>query len=273
MAGSRGNAPTLPTNSKPHSDDAARGEESGDDQRPDAPDHRFHGRRQGRPLRKRRAALVDALLPALRIPLPAAGRIDPASLFDDEKAGIWLEIGFGGGEHLAWQARENPDVGFLGCEVFINGVASLLRHISDDDLHNVRIHHDDAHRLLDVLPDQSLDRIFLLHPDPWMKHRHAGRRFIQSDSIALFARLIKPGGILRIATDHPVYLGWTLRHMADQPWFEWSAIRATDWLQRPPDWPPTRYERKALKEGRRCTYLQYRRTGTGVSASGNEKSG
>lgn len=257
----------MPTSSKPLSNDTSRHDGSG------APDRRFHGRRQGRPLRKGRAALVDSLLPELHISLPASGRIDPASLFDDAKTGIWLEIGFGGGEHLAWQARENPGVGFLGCEVFINGVASLLRHVAEDALHNVRIHHEDAHALLDVLPDQSLDRIFLLHPDPWPKHRHAGRRFIQSDSIALFARLMKPGGLLRIATDHPVYLSWTLRHIADQPWFDWTATRAGDWQHSPPDWPSTRYERKALKEGRRCTYLQYRRTGTPVSAGENAKSG
>ena len=211
---------------------------------------RFHGRRKGRPLRKGRARLVEALLP------------DLPALFGAPRKTCWLEIGFGAGEHLAWQAEAHPDIGFIGCEAFVNGVASLLRHIEERSLANIRIFDDDARLLLAALPPAAIERLFLLHPDPWPKRRHRGRRLVQSATIRRFARLMPTDGILRIATDHPVYLGWTLRIMGRQPWFDWTARRAADWLERPADWPPTRYEAKALKEGRRCTYLSYRRNGT-----------
>lgn len=262
----------MPTNSKPPSEPGT--DKPGTD-KPDigGPQRRFHGRRKGRPLRKGRAALVDSLLPALRIALPQAGTIDLDQVFGAPKPAYWLEIGFGAGEHLAWQARAHPDIGMVGCEVFSNGVASLLRHVAENELDNVRIHNDDARALMDVLPDRSLDRLFLLHPDPWPKYRHANRRFVQQETIAALARLLKPGGILRIATDHPTYLGWTLRHMAGQPWFEWTARSAADWRQRPDDWPATRYEQKALRDGRRCTYLQYLRRKCPPDARKNRRGG
>lgn len=237
-----------------------------DDGRDDAgrhverPERHFHGRRQGRPLRKGRAALLDSLLPQIAVPLPERGVLDLDTVFPTADARqIHLEIGFGGGEHLTWQAASQPDAGFIGCEVFVNGVASCLRHIDEQALQNVRIFHGDARALLDVLPPGALDVLYLLHPDPWPKFRHANRRFIQAETIKTAARLVKPAGVWRIATDHPTYLGWTLRHLTDQPWFDWLAEKSSDWTTRPPDWPQTRYEAKAIREGRRCTYLQFRR--------------
>ncbi len=220
---------------------------------------RLFGRRRGRPLRAGRAALFDSLLPRIVISMPAHGRLDPAALFDPPLKDIWLEIGFGGGEHLAEVAATHPDVGLIGCEFFVDGVASMLRHVDEGGLGNIRIFQEDARELLGALPDACLGRAYLLHPDPWPKRRHAGRRFVQPESLSELARLIRPGGELRIATDDPVYLEWTLRHMAGNTTFTWLAQSADDWRVRPADWPQTRYERKALKAGRRCTYLRYLR--------------
>ena len=228
----------------------------------DAAYPRFHGRRRGRPLRKGRSRLVETLLPQLLVRMPEAGTVDLPALFDTPRKAYWLEIGFGAGEHLAWQAAAHPEIGFIGCEAFVNGVASLLRHIDGHALRNIRILDDDARPLLAALAPASIERLFLLHPDPWPKRRHRDRRFVQGETIRRFAELMPPGGTLRIATDHPVYLGWTLQIMGRQPWFEWTARSAADWLERPADWPRTRYEAKALNEGRRCTYLSYRRNGT-----------
>ena len=225
------------------------------------PDHprRRYGRRRGRPLRRGRAALLDSLLPAIDIHLPEQGPLDPHTLFDTGLREIWLEIGFGAGEHLADIAAANPHVGVIGCEVFIDGVASALRHVADKELSNIRIWRNDATLLLERLPDLSLDRILLLHPDPWLKRRHARRRFIQPATLDLLARRLRPGGELRISTDDPGYLEWTLRHLGQHTAFGWLATAAADWRVRPADWPQTRYESKALKAGRRCTYLRYRR--------------
>ena len=213
-------------------------------------------------MRKGRARLVEAVLPDLLVRLPGDGTVDLPALFGSPRKAYWLEIGFGAGEHLAWQAEKHPEIGFLGCEAFVNGVASLLRHIEERSLANIRIFDDDARLLLAALAPATIERLFLLHPDPWPKRRHSSRRLVQRETIRHFARLMPPGGTLRIATDHPVYLGWTLRIMGRQPWFDWTARRAADWLERPADWPQTRYEAKALKEGRRCTYLCYRRNRT-----------
>ena len=248
------------TSKGPSRADPARAETSGAP--PGGARDRFHGRRKGRPLRKGRARLVEALLPDLLVRFPEGGTVDLPALFGAPRKTCWLEIGFGAGEHLAWQAEAHPDIGFIGCEAFVNGVASLLRHIEERSLANIRIFDNDARLLLAALPPAAIERLFLLHPDPWPKRRHRGRRLVQSATIRRFARLMPPDGILRIATDHPVYLGWTLRIMGRQPWFDWTARRAADWLERPADWPQTRYEAKALKEGRRCTYLSYRRNGT-----------
>jgi tRNA (guanine-N7-)-methyltransferase len=220
---------------------------------------RFFGRRQGRKLRAGRAALLEALLPKLRVPLVPGRPLDPWALFAPRPRRLWLEIGFGAGEHTAWQAERKPDVGLIAAEVFVNGVASLLRHIEERGLANIRIHPEDARPLVAALPDACLERVFLLHPDPWPKARHAERRFVSQANLDQLARVMVDGGELRIATDHPVYKVWALQQMARRPEFEWLARRAADWRVRPPDWPETRYEAKAKGEDRPALYLRYRR--------------
>jgi len=202
---------------------------------------------------------MSALLPEVAAPDPASGPIDPAALFPHAEA-IWLEVGFGGGEHLAFQAAHNSKVGHIGAEPFINGVAKLLSQIDDQGLQNIRIHFGDARPLLEALPDAALSRMFVLHPDPWPKKRHHKRRMISPWFFSEAARLLKPGSELRIASDIPDYIRWTLMHHgAGAPDFEWTAECADDWKRRPEDWPQTRYEVKALKEGRTPTYLIFRR--------------
>lgn len=219
---------------------------------------RLYGRRQGHPLRAGQAALVATRLPALA--LPATGPLTARALFGDDRP-LWLEIGFGGGEHLAAQARANPAVGHIGAEPFLNGVATALAHIEAAGLDNVRLHRGDALDVLEGLPDGGLARAFLLHPDPWPKARHAGRRFVNPGPLALLAAKLAPGAELRIGTDHPVYLRWTLLQMARHAaLFAWDATTPADWRDRPADWPPTRYEAKARRLGHEVWYLRYRRT-------------
>lgn len=226
---------------------------------------KVHGRRQGRPLRRRKTDLVDSLLPGLRIPRPGRGdRIDPRDLFRPSPdqvrlVQVWLEVGFGGGEHLAWQAARRPDVGFIGCEPFINGVASLLQHVDEAGLRNVRILDDDARPLLDALPDASIGRCFVLFPDPWPKTRHHKRRFIGPDNLPRLARVLEDGAELRLASDDASLIPWMLEHAWRHPDFEWLARHPEDWRTRPDDWPPTRYERKAAAAGRRPVFLRFRR--------------
>ncbi|MCW5771693.1 MAG: tRNA (guanine(46)-N(7))-methyltransferase TrmB [Rhodospirillaceae bacterium] len=224
---------------------------------------RFFGRRQGRKLRPARAGLLETSLPALRIPLVPGKPLDPWALFPSRPNRLWLEIGFGAGEHTAWQAEHNPDVGILASEVFVNGVASLLRHIDERGLRNIRIHPEDARPLIAALPDGCLDRVFLLHPDPWPKARHAERRFVHPANLDALARAMADGAELRIASDHPVYQVWALEQMGRRRDFEWLARRAEDWRLRPADWPETRYEAKAKSEGRKSLYLRYRRVARG----------
>lgn len=218
------------------------------------------GRRQGKPLKPRQAALMASLLPRVAAPDPAAGLIDPRAVFpyaDD----ISLEIGFGGGEHLGALAGANPRRGFIGAESFVNGVAKLLVRIDAEKLENIRIHFGDARPLMEALPDASLARLYVLFPDPWPKTRHAKRRIVSPWFFAEAARLLVAGGTLRIASDIDGYIGWTLMHARAAPAFAWTARRPQDWLLRPADWPPTRYEAKALRDGRRPVYLEFRRVG------------
>ncbi len=227
---------------------------------PGAPRRAFYGRRRGRRLRPGRKALLEELLPQLAVVLPeGGGRLDPAALFDSPPEGIWLEIGFGAGEHLAWQAEQHPGAGFLGAEFFVNGVAGLLREVRECGLANVRIHHGDARDLLDVLAPGSLDRVFILFPDPWPKARHHKRRLIRDDTLDRLAEVMKDGAELRLATDDMGYLSWMLERLNRHPAFEWLARGPRDWRERPADWPPTRYEIKALDQGRRPIYLRFRR--------------
>ena len=203
---------------------------------------------------------MGELLPRLAVPVPAAGeRLDPAALFGTAPAALWLEIGFGAGEHLAAQAAAHPEVAFLGAEVFVNGVASLLDHLRRRDLANVRIFADDVRLLLPALPAGSLDRVFLLFPDPWPKTRHAARRFVCRDTLDRLAVLMRPGAEFRIASDDPTYIAWALGQTLGHPAFAWLARQAADWRRPPPDWVPTRYEAKALAAGRQPAYLRFRR--------------
>ena len=220
----------------------------------------FYGRRKGRPLRKGRQSLFDELLPRITIKLTAeADALDPATLFEPGTRAVWLEIGFGGGEHLAHQAASHPEIGFLGCEVFESGIASALSHIAERDLDNVRLHPEDARLLLAALEPQSLDRMFLLFPDPWPKRRHAQRRFVNRGNLDRIAALIQPGGELRIASDDPTYVEWTLRHVPVHPAFQWLAEGPGDWLDRPADAIETRYEKKAREAGRVPHFFRFRR--------------
>ncbi len=229
---------------------------AGDDAR--SPPRTF-GRRRGRPLRAGWQHLIDERLPEVRIALPDQGTVDPRDFFTGRHRAIWLEIGFGAGEHLAWQAEQYPDIGFIGAEVFANGIASLLRHMQDRQLTNVRILPDDARLLLTRLQPGSIARVFVLFPDPWPKTRHRNRRLVQSQTLDSLAKIMQPGGELRFASDDPSYVSWTLLHLTRHPGFEWLAREPSDWRQRPADWPETRYEWKARGDGRRPTFLRFRR--------------
>ena len=218
----------------------------------------LYGRRKGRALRRGRGQLLESLLPEIRIDL-AAGGIDPAALFDPPRAEVWLEVGFGGGEHLAAQARAHPAIGMIGCEPFINGIARLLGEIERDNIDNIRIYPDDARDLIDALPDASIGRAFVLFADPWPKKRHSRRRFIGPENLSKLARIMKDRAELRLASDQMPLIRWMLFHTIDHPDFNWTARRAADWRDRPADWPATRYEARALARGEGCVYLTFTR--------------
>jgi tRNA (guanine-N7-)-methyltransferase len=213
-----------------------------------------YGRRKGRPLRARKAGLMETLLPRLRVALPATGKISARDLFQND-APLWLEIGFGGGEHLAAQAKQNPNINFIGCEPFINGVASLLDHLDRDAVPNVRVWNDDARLILDALPDASLDKCFVLFADPWPKKRHAERRFIGPENLPRLARVLKPGAILRLASDHPQLVEWMRENVQDHR--DFTPIYAGE--TPPADWVQTRYQEKAIAAGRVPFFMDYRR--------------
>jgi tRNA (guanine-N7-)-methyltransferase len=222
---------------------------------------RLYGRRRGRPLRPGQQRLQQELLPRLSITLPEAGPLDLAALFPQPPAAVWLEIGFGGGEHLADQAERHPEIGFVGSEVFENGVARLVGEIARRGLDNVHIFADDARLLLDRLPPASLGRVFILFPDPWPKLRHHKRRLVAAATLDRLAIVMKPGAELRLATDDPGYLVWMLEQVTAHPAFVWLARVPADWRERPADWPRTRYEEKARAAGRRPAFLRFvRRT-------------
>jgi tRNA (guanine-N7-)-methyltransferase len=215
----------------------------------------LYGRRRGKKLRAGQEALLGTLLPKLLVKLPLSEPLFGKSGGDGE---IWLEIGFGAGEHLVWQAEQHPDVMLLGCEPFINGVAKCLAHIERTGVTNVRLFNDDARLLMAALPERSLSRVFILFPDPWPKTRHHKRRFVQRATLDLLAPLMKTGAELRLATDDPSYLPWMVEHACTHPAFEWLAERPSDWRGRPADWPPTRYEQKMLA-GHKPVFLRLRR--------------
>ena len=218
----------------------------------------LYGRRRGRRLRPGQRDLLASLLPQLRIELPERGNLDPQRLFPIPPAEIWLEIGFGAGDHLAEQAAAHPDVGFLGAEVFENGVVKLLAELQRGELGNIRIFVDDARLLLTALPDAGLGRVFILFPDPWPKLRHHKRRMVSPSTLDQLARVMKDGAELRLATDDIGYLRAMLELVPSHPAFAWQARGPADWLRRAADWPATRYEAKAVAAARiphflRCT--------------------
>ncbi len=213
----------------------------------------FYGRRQGKRLRPKQAAGISGTLPNLQI--DCSGPVRPDALFASDKTAYWLEIGFGGGEHLINNASLHPDIGHLGCEPFINGMAKLVLLIENEGIDAIRLHNDDAVQLLDQLPDASLDRIYLLYPDPWPKRRHNKRRFVSDENLSRMARVLKPGGEFRFASDIDHYVGWTLARILRSPDFVWTAEQPDDWRLPWENWPSTRYEAKAIREGRKSSYL------------------
>ncbi len=225
----------------------------------DKPRRRLFGRRKGRPLRPGRQRLVAELLPRLSVTLPDDGPLDPRPLFDAPVRDVWLEIGFGAGEHLIAQARANPDVGIIGCEPYVAGVAALLGALADAERARVRVFADDARLLIDALAEASIGRAFVLFPDPWPKTRHHKRRFLSDVTVAALARVLVDGGELRLASDHLEYARWMLDHVRRDSAFEWLARRPGDWRGRPGDWPETRYEAKARAAGARPVFLRFSR--------------
>jgi tRNA (guanine-N7-)-methyltransferase len=226
------------------------------------PDHNqgsFFGRRKGHKLRAHQADLIDHLLPRLALDIKGPATPTPSDLFDPKPAELRLEIGFGGGEHLAAEARAFPASGFIGCEPYINGMAKILAQIEAHDICNIRLFAGDAAELLAWLPTSSLSRIDLIHPDPWPKRRHWKRRFVQDATIAAMARLLKPGGEFRFVSDIDDYCAWTLWHLSHSPDFAWTAERADDWRQPWAGYTMTRYGQKATREGRVANYLRFRR--------------
>lgn len=225
----------------------------------------FHGRRRGKKLRRRRSDLLETLLPRFRVPVPQAGEsVDPKALFGSAITDIWFEVGFGNGEHLVAQASQNPGVGLIGCEPYLNGVSALLTHIVDECIESIRIFPDDARLLMSALPEASIGRCFVLFNDPWPKWRHRDRRFIGPGTLDQLARLLRPGAELRLASDDPVLIRWMLEHCWHHPRFEWAARRPIDWRERPGDWPATRYEAKAIDAGRRPVFLRFLRKNDGL---------
>ena len=203
----------------------------------------LYGRRKGPALSAHQRALIDTLLP--KIALRLAQGADPKTYFSNVDD-VWLEVGFGAGEHLLWQAQHHPRLGLIGAEPYISGVAKFLSKIDEAEPPNIRLHTDDARDIIGALPDASLGRVFILFPDPWPKTRHHKRRFVQMDILDRLARVMKPGAELRFASDDAPYFEWTLERICAHPAFVWSAASSADWLTRPEDWPQTRYEAKEL---------------------------
>jgi tRNA (guanine-N7-)-methyltransferase len=225
----------------------------------DASQRAFFGRRKGHPLKARQAELFETLLPQLALDLTKPAPADLATLFPHAPKTLRLEIGFGGAEHLIVQAQAHPDCGFIGADGFLNAIGKALVAIDDNDLENIRLHHGDASDLIDWLPDAAFTRIDLLYPDPWPKRRQWKRRFIQDDSLVRLARILKPGGELRFATDIASYMTYALARVMRSKDFIWTAQAADDWRKPWHGWSRTRYEAKAIREGRTPAYFIFKR--------------
>jgi tRNA (guanine-N7-)-methyltransferase len=219
----------------------------------------FFGRRKGHKLRAHQADLIAQLLPRLALDISGPAPTDAADLFGPPARAIRLEIGFGGGEHLVAEARTHQETGFIGCEPYINGMAKILAQIEAHDIRNIRLFAGDAAELLAWLPARTLARIDLIHPDPWPKRRHWKRRFVQDATIAAMARVLTSGGEFRFVSDIDDYCAWTLAHLARSADFAWTAERASDWREPWSGYTMTRYGHKAEREGRRSSYLRFRK--------------
>ena len=218
---------------------------------------RSYGRRKAKPLSARKERLIGDLLPRLRLDLTQRPPRPLAALFAKPVKAVWLEIGFGSGEHLLWQAEQNKEIGFIGCEPFINGMGTLLGAIETRGIETIRVHDGDARDVLAFLPDGSIGRIFLLFPDPWPKRRQQKRRLLSRETVRELARVLAPGGEFRFASDNGDYAAQALFLARASGAFLWRAKGPADWRERPADWPETRYERKALTSGRKALYLRF----------------
>lgn len=218
----------------------------------------FFGRRKGHALKPRQAALFETLYPKLALDLGQPAPADLRALFDGVES-VRVESGFGGGEHLMAEATAHPKTGFIGIEPFLNGMAKALVAIDERKLSNIRLYHGDATDMLAWLPNRSIARFDLLYPDPWPKKRHWKRRFVQDKSVAEIAKALQPGGEFRFASDIPSYIEWTLIRLLRSPDFAWTAERADDWRKPWPGFTRTRYEAKAVREGRTPCYLIFKR--------------
>jgi tRNA (guanine-N7-)-methyltransferase len=214
------------------------------------------GRRRGRALRPGQNALLSELLPRVVLAIAPSGRVQSGAGLSVGGGPVWLEIGFGAGEHLAAQADCHRKISFIGCEVFENGIVKMLRQIKRLRLDNVRLFADDARVLIEALPAASVDRVFILFPDPWPKRRHTKRRIVSRETLDALAVIMRDGAELRVATDDRNYLCWILEQVTDHSAFEWLARRPSDWRERPGDWPSTRYEEKARAAGRTPFFLR-----------------
>jgi len=238
------------------------GKSSNNNPRPDdfRPDGAFFGRRRGPKLHRYQQGLVDEFLPTILLDITQPSPRSIEQLFGDQSFKQYhLEIGFGGGEHLLHQAELHPDIGYIGVEPFLNGMGKALAGLKAKNLQNVRIYNDDAMPLLDWLPRGELDRLYLLYPDPWPKKKHWKRRFVNQDNLDRIARVLKAGGEFRFASDIDTYVNWTLNHCYLHSAFQWAAMQASDWHDPYPDWVRTRYEAKAVREGRLPAYFSYLR--------------
>ena len=227
--------------------------------RPTRSTEAFFGRRHGKTLRPGQRAAADALLPGLAIDMAGPPPDRLTDLFAHPISEVRLEIGFGGGEHLHHRAGQMPDAGFIGVEPFVNGMAKLMSQLRKEPRGNIRVYGDDATRLLDWLPPASIAGIDLLYPDPWPKKRHWKRRFVNGANLDRFARVMRPGAAFRFASDIDTYIDWTLLHIRAHAAFVWPAMSADDWRTPYEGWPGTRYEAKAIHEGRTPAYLTFLR--------------
>jgi tRNA (guanine-N7-)-methyltransferase len=227
----------------------AKGEHAGP-----APVRRLYGRSRGKALRANQERLLADALPLFSI---APEALAAGFAFTTPPREVWLEIGFGAGEHLIEQAKANPDVGVVGCEPFLNGLVAALAGLKREQLSNVRLRRGDAQAVIEAVPDAFFSRVFVLYPDPWQKRRHHKRRVVADGMIEALARVMRAGGELRFATDIDDYAGWTLTRFLASPHFRWAATRADDWRRPWPEWRPTRYEAKARAEGRGSVYLTF----------------